>query len=131
MLNKCLLYFTSLGVVCEVIVMATPGHQCSHKPCHWRSVSHHCELQLDLLCNQRTHNSLLPPSLFPPSLQLLYPVVLKDLFIPSFLLVWPARQAFSVAFVQYMQRKITRVPNTFRHKTIHLFLFLAAFIFTW
>lgn len=64
--------------------------------------------------------------------QLVYPPVLKNLFIPSFLLCWPARQAVGVALVQLAQRHVrTRANIPLRAKIINLFIFLFCFIFTW
>lgn len=62
---------------------------------------------------------------------LLYPPVLKDIFIPSFLYCWPAAQSLSAAVIQSLQRKVYRVPNNFKLEVIRLVIFLVCFIFTW
>lgn len=73
-------------------------------------------------------------NLFVPFLYLvtlLYPPVLKDLFVPSFLYCWPAAQSLAAAVVQSLQRKVYRIPNNFRVEMARLVIFLFCFIFTW
>jgi hypothetical protein len=69
------------------------------------------------------------PSLF--LLTLLYPPVLKNIFIPSFLYCWPAAQSLSAAVIQSLQRKVYTIPNNFKLDVVRLVIFLVCFIFTW
>ncbi len=64
-------------------------------------------------------------------LTLLYPPVLKNLFVPSFLYCWPAGQGLTVAIVQSLQRKSYKNPNHFKVEGVRLAIFLACFVFTW
>ena len=64
-------------------------------------------------------------------LTLIYPPLLKDLFIPAFFYCWPAGRAVTVAMIQVLQRGMHRRTNSFRLKAISLAVMFLCFLFTW
>ena len=85
------------------------------------------EILLGLCLLELRHN--LSPSL--STVQLLYPPVLRNLFVPLFLLCWPARQALAAAIIQSASRQLGVTPRVFTLKAFALATFLLCFIFTW
>ena len=64
--------------------------------------------------------------------QVLYPPILRQLFVPSFLLCWPAGYVLRGAIVQLAQRTTIRQSNSvFRVKAVNLAITCINFLFTW